>query len=107
MVPALGAEDTTGGNALGYYLGLIDNKISSHWVPLASATGAAREVVINFRVLRNGEVRNIQVGTSSGEANLDASAIKAIQDSLPLPPFPPLLTQPFLDLKYRFVTERG
>jgi len=26
---------------------------------------------------------------------------------LPLPPFPNLLTEPFLNLRYRFVVERG
>jgi hypothetical protein len=35
------------------------------------------------------------------------SAQRAIRQSAPLPPFPNLLTEPFLNLRYRFVMERG
>jgi protein TonB len=99
--------DGSGGSALGYYLGLIDYKISTNWNPVA--TGGARDnaVVIRFRVLRSGNVREVELETSSGDAGLDAAAMRAIRQSLPLPPFPNLLTEPFLNLRYRFVVERG
>ena len=71
-------------------------------------TGGARHVVvIRFRVLRSGQVRDVEMETSSGDAGLDTAAMRAIRQSLPLPPFPNLLTDPFLDLRYRFVMERG
>jgi len=99
--------DGSGGAALGYYLGLVDYKISTNWNPVA--TGGARDnaVVIRFRVLRSGNVRDVELETSSGDAGLDAAAMRAIRQSLPLPPFPNLLTEPFLNLRYRFVVERG
>jgi TonB family protein len=97
----------SGGSALGYYLGLVDYKIQTNWNPVAS--GAAREtvVVIRFRVLRSGNVRDVELETSSGDAGLDNAAMRAIRQSIPLPPFPNLLTEPFLDLRYNFVMERG
>jgi len=97
----------SGGSALGYYLGLVDYKISTNWTPVA--TGVAREsaVVVRFRVLRSGIVRNVELETGSGDAGLDNAAMRAIRQSLPLPPFPNLLTEPFLDLRYTFVMERG
>jgi TonB family protein len=97
----------SGGSALGYYLGLVDYKISTHWNPVA--TGGARDsvAVVRFRVLRSGNVRDVELETSSGDAGLDAAAMRAIRQSLPLPPFPNLLTEPFLNLRYRFVVERG
>jgi TonB family protein len=64
-------------------------------------------VVVRFRVLRSGQVRDLELEASSGTASLDASALRAVRQSLPLPPFPNLLTEPTLDLRYRFVMERG
>jgi protein TonB len=97
----------SGGSALGYYLGLVDYKISTNWNPVA--TGGARDsvAVVRFRVLRSGNVRDVELEASSGDAGLDAAAMRAIRQSLPLPPFPNLLTEPFLNLRYRFVVERG
>ena len=63
--------------------------------------------MIRFRVLRSGQVRDLELETSSGNTGLDASALRAVRQSLPLPPFPNLLTEPSLDLRYRFVMERG
>jgi protein TonB len=96
----------SGGSALGYYLGLVDYKISTNWTPVA--TGSKESVVIiRFRVLRSGNVRDVELETSSGEAGVDNAALRAVRQSLPLPPFPNLLTDPYLDLRYRFVMERG
>jgi TonB family protein len=93
-----------GGSALASYLTLVDWKIQGNWNPVG-APGTV--VAVRFRVLRSGQVRDVALETSSGDAGLDASALRAIRQSLPLPPFPNLLTEPFLDLRYRFVMERG
>ena len=97
----------SGGSALGYYLGLVDYKISTNWVPPGTGDGRDNVVVIRFRVFPSGTVRDVELETSSGDAGLDASAMRAIRQSLPLPPFPNLLIEKSLDLRYRFVMERG
>jgi TonB family protein len=84
---------------------LIDQKISNNWVPIGG--GSEATVVIRFRVMPSGQVRDVELETSSGNAALDASAMRAIRQSLPLPPFPNLLNDPYLNLRYRFVMERG
>jgi TonB family protein len=84
---------------------LVDRKIQDNWVPIGGSSETM--VVIRFRVLPAGQVRDVEMETSSGDANLDASAMRAIRQSLPLPPFPNLLNEPYLNLRYRFVTERG
>jgi TonB family protein len=63
--------------------------------------------VIRFRVFPSGTVRDVDLETSSGDTGLDTSAMRAIRQSLPLPPFPNLLNEKSLDLRYRFVMERG
>jgi TonB family protein len=96
-----------GGSTLAYYLTLVDRKIQDNWVPLGAAGPSETVVVVRFRVLRSGQVRDVQLETGSGNAGVDATALRAIRQSLPLPPFPNLLTEPSLDLRYRFVMERG
>ena len=93
--------------ALGRYLSLVDYKISTNWLPTEPKAKTEAKVVIRFRVMRSGEVRDIGVETSSGDTILDQLALEAIQKSAPFPPFPNLLTEPFLDLLYSFVVERG
>jgi protein TonB len=98
---------TGGGSAISYYLTLVDRKIDDNWirVPLAGAPDWVVEV--RFRVLPSGQVRDIELEKSSGNASVDTSALRAIRQSIPLPPFPNLLTEPFLELRYRFVMEHG
>lgn len=96
-----------GGDALASYLTLLDWKIQQNWVPVSALLGPETVVAVRFRVLRSGQVRDIELEASSGNASLDTSALRAIRQSLPLPPFPNLLTDPYLDLRYRFVMERG
>jgi protein TonB len=93
-----------GGTALAYYLTLVDNKIQGNWVEVGGRPEDV--VVVRFRVLQSGQVRDIVLETPSGDASLDTSALRAIRQSLPLPPFPNLLTEPSLDLRYRFVLVR-
>ena len=97
----------SGGSALGYYLGLVDYKISTNWNPVAAGASKDNVVVIRFRVLPSGNVRDVELEASSGDAGLDNAAMRAIRQSLPLPPFPNLLNERFLNLRYRFVVERG
>lgn len=95
------------GSVLASYLTLVDWKIQQNWVPMGVAASPETVVVVRFRVLRSGQVRDLELEAGSGNASLDASALRAIRQSLPLPPFPNLLTDPSLDLRYRFVMERG
>ncbi len=96
-----------GGNILGSYLNLVDWKIRENWFPVAGPVSPQAVVVVRFRVLRSRQVRDIELEESSGNGSLDAAALRAVRLSQPLPPFPILFTEPYLDLRYRFVMERG
>jgi protein TonB len=106
-VAGTGPGTASGGSVLASYLTLVDWKIQQNWVPMGAAVGPETVVVVRFRVFRSGQVRDVELESTSGNASLDASALRAIRQSLPLPPFPNLLTDPSLDLRYRFVVERG
>jgi len=102
-----GTVVTTPGSALAHYLTLVDWKIHQNWVPSALAAGPEARVVVRIRVLRTGQVQEVAIEESSGSPTLDSSALQAIRQSLPFPPFPYIITDPFLDLRYQFVMERG
>ena len=106
-VAGTGPGTASGGSVLASYLTLVDWKIQQNWVPMGAAASPETIVVVRFRVLRSGQVRDVELETSSGNTSLDNSALRAVRQSLPLPPFPNLLTDPSLDLRYRFVMERG
>jgi TonB family protein len=94
------------GSTLAYYLTLVDRKIQENWNPVGAAPLPEIVVVVRFRVLRSGQVKDLELETGSGLRSLDEAAMRAIRQSLPLPPFPNLLAEPSLDLRYRFVMEQ-
>jgi TonB family protein len=103
----VGSGSGAGGSTLAYYLTLVDRKIQENWIPVGAALLPETVVVVRFRVLRSGQVQHLELETGSGLRSLDEAALRAVRQSLPLPPFPNLLTEPSLDLRYRFVMERG
>ncbi|MDE2180589.1 MAG: TonB family protein [candidate division NC10 bacterium] len=111
----LGAATETGvmvGNtdpALAYYFVLIQDKITGNWTPPKMSPGMTASVTLSLRILRSGQVRNLIVGSSSGDRLLDDSALRAVSLSSPLPPLPPLYKAEAvsLELRFTFVGEKS
>ncbi|HEX5042599.1 MAG TPA: energy transducer TonB [Candidatus Polarisedimenticolaceae bacterium] len=88
-----GAPGTTlslGGGQPGadFYGSTVRNAIEARWRKPILELDAPIEVSIRFEILRDGTVRNVEVAASSGVAALDRSALRAVTDASPLPPFP-------------------
>lgn len=92
-----------------YYLVIIQNKISSNWTPpyKAGRPGEKRKTVIAFRILRNGQIQDVRLESSSGATYLDQSALRAISRSSPLPPLPQRFLDEFLGVHFNFELEGG
>ncbi|MDD5560474.1 TonB family protein [Candidatus Methylomirabilis sp.] len=88
--------------ALAYYFVLIQDKITGNWTPPKMSPGMTASVSVSLKILRSGQVRNLTVGTSSGDRLLDDSAVRAVSLSSPLPPLPPLFKAEALSLELRF-----
>ncbi len=99
-----GTAGESGDPNLSYYLALIQAKVSSRWAePSAGlALGQAQRVTVGFIVLRSGLVRDIQVLTPSGSFSLDQSALRAVTEAVPFPPFPPLFAEEKLLVRFHF-----
>lgn len=95
--------------ALAYYFVLIQDKITGNWTPPKMSPGTTASVSLSLRILRSGQVRNLAVGSSSGDRLLDDSAVRAVGISSPLPPLPPLFKAEALslDLRFTFVGEKS
>lgn len=63
------------------------------------------QVELKFGIADNGEVLDVQVTKSSGDANYDASAVRAIKGLSPLPPPPESVREQFREVILTFVPE--
>ncbi|MFQ5839610.1 MAG: energy transducer TonB [Candidatus Methylomirabilales bacterium] len=95
----------SGDPQLGYYLAAVQARIGSRWVepPLNLGPGQVERVSVSFVVLRNGFVRDIRIVQPSGDEFLDRSALRAVQEAIPLPHFPPLFQRETLVVRFHFV----
>ncbi|TKS61016.1 MAG: hypothetical protein EWM72_00785 [Nitrospira sp.] len=106
--PSVKAVDTTlkvpgmapGSNA---YLGRVRQRISSFWsAPPVDVTGQTYVVVVQFRLHRNGSVSGVAIERSSGNEYYDLAGKRAVLSAIPLPMFPPELTESYFDAHFTF-----
>ena len=95
--------------ALAYYFVLIQDKITGNWVPPKMGAGTTAGVSLSLRILRSGQLRDLAIDAPSGERVLDDSALRAVRQSAPLPPLPPLFKAEtlYLQLRFTFVGEKS
>ncbi len=106
--PSLKAIDTTlkvpgmapGSNA---YLGRVRQRISSYWsAPPVDVTGQSYVVIVQFRLHRNGSVTGVAIERSSGNEYYDLAGKRAVLSAVPLPAFPPEMTEAYFDAHFTF-----
>jgi TonB family protein len=62
--------------------------IEPRWRKPVLGSDVPSEVTVGFEILRDGTVRDVQVVSPSGIPALDRSAMRAVIEASPLPPFP-------------------
>jgi protein TonB len=78
------------GGRFSWYVDAVRNRVSSNWLEstVDPSLRWAPRAVVSFDILRNGAVANVQILQSSGNASVDASAMRAIQGSSPMQALP-------------------
>jgi TonB family protein len=82
------------GNAFGqryaYYVAAMRARISGNWLQSTVSPNiiSAPRVYLTFQISRDGSISDVQLTQSSGVAEVDRSALRAILASNPLPPLP-------------------
>lgn len=77
----------------------LNKFVQSNWVPPLSPV--YREVTVFFTITRDGKVTDIRIGGTSGDAQADAAALRAIR-STALNPLPKSFRPNFLNSQYTF-----
>jgi protein TonB len=78
------------GNRFGAYAQLIRERLAQNWATngLSGRTQSA-PAVVSFHIMRDGSVRDPRIVQSSGNPEIDNTALRAVYGSNPLPPLPP------------------
>ncbi|MEP7152095.1 MAG: TonB family protein [Nitrospira sp.] len=85
------------------YLARVQARISGFWTaPPVDLSGKALTVMVRFRLERDGRVSSVVIEQSSGNEYYDLAAQRAVQSAVPLPPFPPDLTDSYFDAHFTF-----
>lgn len=70
----------------GPYMKRMQDKIKSYWAPPAMDLNA--QIVVKYRILKNGSLDSYGISASSGSQELDNAAIEALKKSAPFEPLP-------------------
>lgn len=79
-------------------------QIQQNFKPPRTRPGITCEV--QFRIMRNGEIRNIRVVESTGYPDLDQSAMRALQVTARLPELYDTFPDEFIDVRVTFDFEK-
>jgi TonB family protein len=86
------------------YVKTIKEGIHKNWIypPSAQESYIQGDLMIVFRLDKNGTLVNSRIARSSGHQILDGSALNAIELASPFPPFPDTITVHFLNINATF-----
>lgn len=102
-----GGTGSGGTDAYTFYYALLDRKIRGAWKkPLDPESLASRQhlaCLVTLSLSSSGRVLSLDLAQTSGFEPLDRSAIRAVQDAEPFPPFPYQLGVSTLTINFEFV----
>jgi protein TonB len=100
----LGGPSGGFGQLYPWYVQAVQRRISSNWLQATvnPTIQWAPRAVIDFEILRDGTIANIQLVQSSGYPSVDASAVRAIQASSPLNPLPGAYSGSYVNVEFWF-----
>ncbi len=71
-----------------YYLVTLRDKIALNWYRFTGGKELGVEIVVYFKVGRDGKLLELRLERSCGVARFDRAALEAIEKSAPFPPLP-------------------
>ncbi|HEV8376665.1 MAG TPA: TonB family protein [Candidatus Polarisedimenticolia bacterium] len=87
----------------GWYVSNIQAIVSRNWSqPLKPEITGSLVAVVHFRIHKDGRVDEIVLERTSGDSVLDRSAVRALQDSSPLPPLPFQWSKESIGFRFEF-----
>jgi protein TonB len=90
------------GTQFGWYAKLLVDQVGRRWDTSTVSPRVQNAAVVVFTIKRDGSVSNVRISQRSGDANLDFSALRAVQDAAPFPALPAQFTKSEADVELRF-----
>lgn len=91
------------GSRYGWYAEIIRQKIAENWRTNGlDSRSQSTPAIVSFTIMRNGAIRNPQISQSSGNPNIDNTALRAVYDSNPMPALPPQITENYISAQFTF-----
>ena len=86
----IGAKSSTFGNQFGAYVQALQQRISSKWraSELDARLKTVPQCIVAFEIKKDGRVDGLKVVQSSGNQELDLSALRAVTEASPFDPLP-------------------
>jgi protein TonB len=91
------------GNRYGWYAELIRQRIAQNWRTAGlDSRSQSSPAIVTFTIMRDGSIRNPQISQSSGNPNIDNTALRAVYESNPMPALPPQITESYISAQFTF-----
>lgn len=84
----------------GAYVSTLNRKIDQNWQRIA--VSAMRQAKVQFDIDRQGQLINLRLVQSSGDADADQVALQAVRQSVPFAPFPGQVAESRLRVNFTF-----
>ena len=95
----------TNGVDFSLYLNTLVKEVRNRWyasMPETALKGEKSEAIVLFRLLSNGEVKDVSLERNSGNEVLDQAAIQAVRNASPFHPLPIAFKGPLITLRFIF-----
>jgi len=92
------------GERFPWYVAAVQRRISSNWLQstVEPTIRWAPRVIVNFVILHDGTITNIQLTRSSGDSSVDTSAVRAVRASSPLDALPAGYSGSYVSVEFWF-----
>ena len=95
--------DSPLGNRLGWYAQRIRNILAQNWQTSGlDVRSQSAPAIVSFHIQRDGTIRLPEIVQSSGNPNIDNTALRAVYAASPLPPLPPQITENDISAQFTF-----
>ena len=86
----IGARSSAFGNQFGAYVQALQQRISSKWrsSDLDPRLKNSPQCIVAFEIQRDGRIQGLTVASSSGNQEIDLSALRAVTEASPFEPLP-------------------
>ena len=99
-----GVNGANFGSRYSWYVEAVQRRVSMNWLQstIDPSVQFAPRCVIDFQILRNGTITNIQIQQSSGNQSVDTSAVRAVSGSNPVQPLPNDYSGSYVNVEFWF-----